>query len=96
MAGKLQGKTVLVTGEDYKVPAAYRTFELNNMVTSYNKVVLVTGSTDGIGKHTAERLAKDGATVLVHGRYPVRSLMSSHRAAHTAPTYQSFKPVQEC
>ena len=26
------------------------------------------GSTDGIGKHTAERLAKLGATVLVHGR----------------------------
>ena len=26
------------------------------------------GSTDGIGKHTAELLAKLGATVLVHGR----------------------------
>lgn len=32
------------------------------------KTILVTGSTDGIGKHTAERLAKEGATVLVHGR----------------------------
>lgn len=29
---------------------------------------LFVGSTDGIGKHTAERLAKEGATVLVHGR----------------------------
>ncbi|XP_071790160.1 polyprenol dehydrogenase-like [Asterias amurensis] len=29
---------------------------------------LVTGATDGIGKHTAFRLAKTGATVLMHGR----------------------------
>ncbi|CAN0106759.1 unnamed protein product [Ectocarpus fasciculatus] len=33
-----------------------------------DKVYLVTGSTDGIGKHTASRLAEEGATVLVHGR----------------------------
>lgn len=33
-----------------------------------NKVFLVTGSTDGIGLHTAQRLASQGATVLVHGR----------------------------
>ena len=31
-------------------------------------VVLVTGSTDGIGKETARRLARMGASVLVHGR----------------------------
>jgi NAD(P)-dependent dehydrogenase (short-subunit alcohol dehydrogenase family) len=30
--------------------------------------VLVTGSTDGIGFHTANLLAQHGATVLVHGR----------------------------
>ncbi|CAM9948919.1 unnamed protein product [Discosporangium mesarthrocarpum] len=33
-----------------------------------DKVYLVTGSTDGIGRHTASRLAEEGATVLVHGR----------------------------
>ncbi|CAN0222547.1 unnamed protein product [Ascophyllum nodosum] len=33
-----------------------------------DKVFLVTGSTDGIGRHTASRLAEAGATVLVHGR----------------------------
>lgn len=27
-----------------------------------------TGATDGIGKHTATKLAKAGATVIVHGR----------------------------
>ncbi|CAM9775585.1 unnamed protein product [Scytosiphon promiscuus] len=32
------------------------------------KVYLVTGSTDGIGRHTASRLAEEGATVIVHGR----------------------------
>ncbi|KAG5178086.1 oxidoreductase [Tribonema minus] len=32
------------------------------------KIALVTGSTDGIGRHTATKLATDGATVLVHGR----------------------------
>jgi NAD(P)-dependent dehydrogenase (short-subunit alcohol dehydrogenase family) len=33
-----------------------------------NKIVLVTGSTDGIGKETALQLAKLSATVIVHGR----------------------------
>ena len=32
------------------------------------KIYLVTGSSDGIGLHTATRLAGTGATVLVHGR----------------------------
>jgi NAD(P)-dependent dehydrogenase (short-subunit alcohol dehydrogenase family) len=32
------------------------------------KVVLVTGSTDGIGQWTAQELARKGARVLVHGR----------------------------
>lgn len=33
-----------------------------------NRIVLVTGSTDGIGKETAKELAGMGATVLLHGR----------------------------
>ena len=32
------------------------------------KVVLVTGSTDGIGKETALGIARMGARVLLHGR----------------------------
>jgi retinol dehydrogenase 14 len=33
-----------------------------------DKIVLITGSTDGIGKQTAVELAKSGAIVLVHAR----------------------------
>ena len=33
-----------------------------------NQIILVTGSTDGIGKITSRKLAEKGATVLVHGR----------------------------
>jgi NAD(P)-dependent dehydrogenase (short-subunit alcohol dehydrogenase family) len=36
------------------------------------KIILVTGSTDGIGKETARQLAQIGATVIVHGRHADR------------------------
>ena len=32
------------------------------------KTVLVTGSTDGVGRYVASKLARAGAKVLVHGR----------------------------
>lgn len=37
-----------------------------------DRIALVTGSTDGIGKETARQLAALGATVLVHGRNAAR------------------------
>ena len=36
------------------------------------KTVLVTGSTDGVGRYVAARLAADGANVLIHGRDKAR------------------------
>jgi NAD(P)-dependent dehydrogenase (short-subunit alcohol dehydrogenase family) len=38
------------------------------MTAIQDQVILVTGSTDGIGKQTAHDLAKMGATVVLHGR----------------------------
>ena len=33
-----------------------------------NKIILITGSTDGIGKIAAKALAKQGHTIIIHGR----------------------------
>src|SRR6266550_2444336 len=48
-----------------------------------NKTVLVTGSTDGVGRLVARRLADQGARVLIHGRDRTRSeqLLNKIRAA---------------
>jgi NAD(P)-dependent dehydrogenase (short-subunit alcohol dehydrogenase family) len=37
------------------------------------KTVLVTGSTDGVGRYVAAKLAADGAKVLIHGRDKARA-----------------------
>jgi NAD(P)-dependent dehydrogenase (short-subunit alcohol dehydrogenase family) len=37
-------------------------------MTMNGKTVLITGSTDGVGRYVAERLAAEGARVIVHGR----------------------------
>ncbi|HSJ10896.1 MAG TPA: SDR family NAD(P)-dependent oxidoreductase [Longimicrobiales bacterium] len=39
-----------------------------NVVRPGQRVILVTGSTDGLGREVALRLAADGAHVIVHGR----------------------------
>jgi NAD(P)-dependent dehydrogenase (short-subunit alcohol dehydrogenase family) len=45
--------------------------------------VLVTGSTDGLGRGVAERLAREGATVLLHGRDPVKLASAAHEIRDT-------------
>jgi NAD(P)-dependent dehydrogenase (short-subunit alcohol dehydrogenase family) len=37
------------------------------------KTVLITGSTDGVGRYVAAKLAADGANVLIHGRDKARA-----------------------
>ena len=34
------------------------------------KTILIIGSTDGIGKHLAKKLASEGHEVIIHGRNP--------------------------
>ena len=38
------------------------------MADASPRIILVTGSTDGIGRFTAFKLAADGFRVLIHGR----------------------------
>lgn len=47
---------------------------------------MVTGSTDGIGKFTAELLAKEGCTVLVHGRNPGKIEATLRELRQKAPS----------
>jgi NAD(P)-dependent dehydrogenase (short-subunit alcohol dehydrogenase family) len=52
-----------------------------------DKTILITGSTDGLGRRVAERLARTGACILVHGRDQDRAeqvLATIRRAGGTA------------
>jgi NAD(P)-dependent dehydrogenase (short-subunit alcohol dehydrogenase family) len=49
--------------------------------------ILVTGATDGLGRGVAERLAADGATVLLHGRDEARL----HEAADALGGARTFR-----
>lgn len=53
---------------------------------------LITGSTDGIGRHTALKLAHTGATVLIHGRSPdcVRDTVNSIRRASGSSSIHGY------
>lgn len=53
------------------------------------KTILITGSTDGVGRRVAERLAKPGNTILVHGRNRERG-ESLVRAIHDLGGTASF------
>jgi NAD(P)-dependent dehydrogenase (short-subunit alcohol dehydrogenase family) len=54
------------------------------------KTVLITGSTDGVGRYVASELAKQGAQVLIHGRDAsrARALIDEIKAkGHAAPAF---------
>jgi NAD(P)-dependent dehydrogenase (short-subunit alcohol dehydrogenase family) len=54
------------------------------------KTVLVTGSTDGVGRYVAARLAAAGAKVLIHGRDKARAktlIDEIKRAGHAEPVF---------
>jgi NAD(P)-dependent dehydrogenase (short-subunit alcohol dehydrogenase family) len=54
------------------------------------KTVLITGSTDGVGRHVASELAREGAQVLIHGRDASRAktlVDEIARGGHVRPTF---------
>jgi NAD(P)-dependent dehydrogenase (short-subunit alcohol dehydrogenase family) len=54
------------------------------------KTVLITGSTDGVGRYVASRLAAEGAKVLIHGRDAARAktlIDDIVKAGHAAPAF---------
>lgn len=54
------------------------------------KTVLITGSTDGVGRYVASRLAAEGAKVLIHGRDEARAktlIDEIVKAGHAAPAF---------
>jgi NAD(P)-dependent dehydrogenase (short-subunit alcohol dehydrogenase family) len=54
------------------------------------KTVLITGSTDGVGRYVASQLAAEGARVLIHGRDAARAealIGTIKRSGHDAPGF---------
>jgi len=56
------------------------------MNTLSKKIALITGSTDGIGLHTAKRLANEGFKVLLHGRSSERLINAKKLIIQEIPT----------
>jgi NAD(P)-dependent dehydrogenase (short-subunit alcohol dehydrogenase family) len=59
-------------------------------VKMVGKTVLITGSTDGVGRYVAAKLAEAGAKVLIHGRDSARAgtlIDTIRRSGHVAPTF---------
>jgi NAD(P)-dependent dehydrogenase (short-subunit alcohol dehydrogenase family) len=58
-------------------------------MASNERTILITGSTDGVGRRVAERLARAGTTILIHGRNAERGteIVASIRRAGGAATF---------
>lgn len=52
-----------------------------------DKTILITGSTDGVGRRVAEQLGRERARVLIHGRNAARGKLG---AGSTPPPISAF------
>jgi len=57
------------------------------------KTILITGSTDGVGRYVATRLAVDGAKVLIHGRDRARAKTLSEEIKRVGGREPVFYPA---
>ena len=57
------------------------------------KTILITGSTDGVGRYVATRLAAAGAKVLVHGRDAARAKMLMDEIKRAGGAEPAFYPA---
>jgi NAD(P)-dependent dehydrogenase (short-subunit alcohol dehydrogenase family) len=55
-----------------------------------SRTILITGATDGLGRALAYRLAADGATLILHGRDPVKL---NHVAGEIQETHAVDRPI---
>lgn len=65
--------------------------QLTNQFT--NKVILITGASDGIGKATAIECAKHGATVIIHGKTQPKLEMLYDEIVHAGYTEPVIYPL---
>mmetsp|Transcript_24852 Transcript_24852/g.61014 ORF Transcript_24852/g.61014 Transcript_24852/m.61014 type:complete len:323 (-) Transcript_24852:185-1153(-) len=62
------GSTAFFTANNLPSATLRARCGMSGLRCATDKIAVVTGSTDGIGKHTATKLASDGYKVCIHGR----------------------------
>ena len=61
-------------------------------ISLQGKKILITGSTDGLGRLLAIQLASKGADIIIHGKEPIKidETLSELKAINSAGNYQAI------
>jgi NAD(P)-dependent dehydrogenase (short-subunit alcohol dehydrogenase family) len=81
----------MLGGSEPPVAAAIRRKSIKTKMDG--KTVLITGSTDGVGRYVATKLAAAGAKVLVHGRDAARAKMLMEEIKRAGGVEPAFYPA---
>ena len=70
LAHKMALRVALLGNKSFEAPALATSHSIaeQSIMTTKRKTILITGSTDGVGRYVAERLAAQDWRVMVHGR----------------------------